>query len=204
VADSAEYSAIYSGFAVVLVFMIWVYLSWIIVLLGGAVAFHCQYPGYLRLRGRNLRLSTVGREQLGILIMVLVGRAQLSGQPAWTLHRLADAAGMPWEVVGDLLTALRNGGLLRVSGPEAEAYVLARDTDCIRLECIVRVLRSDGETPALGPVETDPILKPLLSRIATDAMGLTGERSLREVIRSAGSDAVVSDPRAGAPTAAKG
>ncbi|NJD07010.1 MAG: YihY/virulence factor BrkB family protein, partial [Methylococcaceae bacterium] len=56
VADSAEYSAIYSGFAVVLVFMIWIYLSWIIVLLGGAVAFHCQHPSYLRMGRRNLRL----------------------------------------------------------------------------------------------------------------------------------------------------
>src|SRR5262245_8884775 len=49
VATSAQYSAIYSGFAIGVVALIWVYLSWLILLLGADVAFYHQNP--LALRG---------------------------------------------------------------------------------------------------------------------------------------------------------
>jgi membrane protein len=182
VADSAQYSAIYSGFAVVLVFMIWVYLSWVIVLLGGSVAFHCQYPCYLRYAGRRPRLSTMGRERLGVLVMVLIGRSQLAGEPAWTLHRLADAVELPWEAVQKVLDALRQAGLLRVLDHDADAYLLARDTDCILLQDIIRALRSQGETPEFAAGRTDPALGRLLAQVAADCAGLAGERSLRDVV----------------------
>ena len=40
--------AIYSGFAIVLAAMIWLQLSWLILLLGAQLAFYVQNPGYLR------------------------------------------------------------------------------------------------------------------------------------------------------------
>ena len=40
--------AIYSGFAIVLAAMIWLQLSWLILLLGAQLAFYLQNPAYLR------------------------------------------------------------------------------------------------------------------------------------------------------------
>lgn len=53
VVESAKYTAIYSGFAIVLLFMIWVYLSWLIVLVGASVAFCQQHPEYLGAAGHS-------------------------------------------------------------------------------------------------------------------------------------------------------
>ncbi len=47
VAGSAKYTAVYAGFAIVVLSMIWLYLSWLIVLLGASLAFYVQHPEYL-------------------------------------------------------------------------------------------------------------------------------------------------------------
>jgi membrane protein len=44
VAGSGRYAAIYSSFAIVILFLVWLYVSWLIVLVGGEVAYFCQYP----------------------------------------------------------------------------------------------------------------------------------------------------------------
>ncbi|MGH8801561.1 MAG: YihY/virulence factor BrkB family protein [Casimicrobiaceae bacterium] len=39
VVSSARYSAIYSSFAILILFLIWLYLSWLVLLIGAAVSF---------------------------------------------------------------------------------------------------------------------------------------------------------------------
>lgn len=43
---STRYAAIYSSFAILL-FLIWLYVSWLILLVGADVAFYRQHPQYL-------------------------------------------------------------------------------------------------------------------------------------------------------------
>ncbi len=50
VVSVSRYEAIYAGFAIVIVAMIWLYLSWLILLLGAQLAFYVQHPEYLRAR----------------------------------------------------------------------------------------------------------------------------------------------------------
>ena len=45
---SSRMVAIYTGFAIVLTTLIWVYLSWLILLIGAQLAFYVQFPQYLR------------------------------------------------------------------------------------------------------------------------------------------------------------
>ena len=47
VVSSTQYAAIYSGFAILVLFMIWVYVAWLIVLVGASIAFYQQHPEYL-------------------------------------------------------------------------------------------------------------------------------------------------------------
>jgi membrane protein len=45
---SSQMVAVYTGFAIVLTTLIWVYLSWLILLIGAQLAFYLQFPQYLR------------------------------------------------------------------------------------------------------------------------------------------------------------
>jgi membrane protein len=44
VANSAQYAAVYSSFAIMIVFLIWLYVGWLIFLVGGEVTYFHQYP----------------------------------------------------------------------------------------------------------------------------------------------------------------
>ena len=44
IASSSKYDAIYSSFAIMIVLLIWLYLSWLILLVGSQIAFVCNTP----------------------------------------------------------------------------------------------------------------------------------------------------------------
>ena len=66
IGGSSKYTAIYSGFAVLLVFMIWLYLSWIILLVGATIAFYHQNPDQLKWKRSSGHLSARLRDQLAL------------------------------------------------------------------------------------------------------------------------------------------
>lgn len=186
-ANSAQYNAIYSGFAVILLFIIWLYLSWLILLLGGVIAFHCQYPRYLNYVSRQPRLSGRCKEQLGLVLMYLIGRSHFRGESAWTLHGLADAVNLPWESVAESLDCLRQSHLVLALDDEDESYIPARDTDAILLREIVQAVRSAGDQPTLSLPEHDlPQLELQRWSSALDQgiAQLFADRTLRDVIAS--------------------
>jgi len=47
VVSSTHYAAIYSSFAILVLFLIWLYVSWLVLLVGAALAFYLQHPEYL-------------------------------------------------------------------------------------------------------------------------------------------------------------
>ena len=67
VVSMSRYEAIYAGFAIVLVAMVWLYLSWLILLLGAQLAFYVQNPEYLPLGQRTLSASNATRERLALV-----------------------------------------------------------------------------------------------------------------------------------------
>ncbi|MEM7278070.1 MAG: YihY/virulence factor BrkB family protein, partial [Pseudomonadota bacterium] len=66
VANSAQTNAIYATFAVAISTLIWLYLSWLILLIGAQVAFYTQHPIFLRLGRQDPRLSNGLREKIAL------------------------------------------------------------------------------------------------------------------------------------------
>ncbi len=62
-ASSTQYDAVYSGFAVIIIFMIWLYLNWAILLLGASISFYHQNPKFLT-RRKQTRLNSITKENL--------------------------------------------------------------------------------------------------------------------------------------------
>lgn len=187
VANSASYSAIYSSFAAIILFMLWLYISWLILLLGGAIAFHIQYPRYLRYGSRHPRLSIQCIEQLGLELMYLIGLRHYQGQPALTLHTLADLVNLPWEPVGGVLSLLQRHQLLVVTDGENGTYQLARDTDAIHLQDILTAIRSTGDVDTL-PAITWPESVPALNGLRGAAGNLAAQAAAGLTLRAAFAD----------------
>ncbi len=184
-ANSAQYSAVYSGFAVILLSMIWLYISWLIVLLGGVVAFHIQFPHYLNYRSRRPHLSILSQERLSLVLMYLIGKHHTHGESACTLEDLANAVNLPWEPVADLLDCLKLGGFLVIMDGEAKTYLPAQDTDTILLRNIVAVVRSAGDQVELSiSGYSDDTTINFLSNLAQSPSLALENKTLRDMLEN--------------------
>lgn len=183
IADSTQYSAIYSGFAVILLAMIWLYISWLIVLMGSVVVFHVQYPRYLHYVKRRPRLSIQCQERLSILLMVMIGRQHLNRGTGCTIQQLADAVDVPWEAVEEILHGLTKAGFLLALENDS-MFVLAHDTDNILLIELLNVIRTagDGATSNQACIDTEPALQNLFAALEQRGVEFLQSSSLRDLL----------------------
>ncbi|HEX2542028.1 MAG TPA: YhjD/YihY/BrkB family envelope integrity protein [Caldimonas sp.] len=151
VASSSQYSAIYSGFAILLLFMIWLYVSWMILLFGASVAFYAQHPEYLYATGGEPRLSNRMRERLALSVMCLVVRDFGAGRNATSKPELARRLGMPMHTLQVVLDALEDQGLLVCSAGDPPKYLPAREPASVRLTEVLASVRAAGEKRFLSP-----------------------------------------------------
>jgi membrane protein len=137
---SSQMVAIYSGFAIVLTTLIWVYLSWLILLIGAQLAFYVQFPQYLRHGQDSIELTGVDREQAGLSIMYLIARDYEAGRTYWSAGRLAAELDLPGIALAPVLARLELAGLLLAT--EKEEFVPGRDPQGIMLADIVNAVRT--------------------------------------------------------------
>lgn len=145
VAGSSKYSAIYSGMAAAVLFIIWVNVGWLIVLVGAHIARYVQHPYLLKRHLGGRKVGQVQDEALALDVMTLIGCAYDAGEPGWTLESLAarGCCGSPDEVEG-LIQSLREGRLIVATNDEPAAYLPARSLETIPLQEIVAVARTGG------------------------------------------------------------
>ncbi len=181
---SAKTAAIYAGFAVVLLFLVWVYLSWLILLLGAQLSFYMQHPEHLRTGHDDVPLTGASRERLAMSVMYLIGERFLDGGPRWTINGLAERLDVPGSILDDVVSALQAHGL--VLDAEDDSVAPARDLATISLDAILEAIRHevpDPRRPAQRPVAPAD----QAARAADEALRASlRERNLRELIRPEG------------------
>jgi membrane protein len=139
IVKTTEVSAIYSGFAIVMVFMIWLYFNWLIMLMGVKVAFYHQFPAMLRMRQDRAVFSERFKYRLALSVMYLVAMHYQQNQPRWTMNALARHLKIPVAPILEVLQALQEQKLL-LTLPEDGSYLPARDSDTIHVRDVLRAV----------------------------------------------------------------
>ena len=182
VGTSGKYPAIYSGLATAIFFMIWLYLAWMILLIGTSISFHVQNPTSVIRPGQLLRLSNRIREKLALAVAVLVGERFYKGQPPHSVASLSSALGLPVAAVDDVVRALEGQGLLVSAGEDAVAYLPARSWDTVSVRHLIEKIRTHGEGSGLNSVTlTDQAIEEVWSRFERTLGVSVDEVSLREL-----------------------
>jgi membrane protein len=145
IASSSKYAAIYSGFAIGVLLLIWLYVNWLVLLLGAQVAFYVQYPQYLSRHPVQLRPSNRLRERLAFQIMFMVADHHINGRAPWTAEDLIRQLGLPMEPVHNVLRLMVDAGFLAETGGDPPAYLPRNDVDTMSLFELYEVVRSAGE-----------------------------------------------------------
>ncbi|HUG98425.1 MAG TPA: YihY/virulence factor BrkB family protein [Gammaproteobacteria bacterium] len=175
IVGSTRYAAIYSSFAIAVIALVWLYLSWLVLLIGAQISFYFQNPQRLR-RGRNeLKLSIAQVERLALGIMLTVGAGFHRGDRP-DFPRLAQALDCPARPLEEITSRLEEAGLL--ARTDDEAFVPGRDPQTIELAGILAAVR--GTDQGVGPVAG------IVSEIrAAEAERLAG-RSLADLVAGDG------------------
>jgi membrane protein len=173
VAKSVRTHAVYGSVAAIPIFLLWLYLSWAILLFGARLAFVFQYASAL-FQGAHAG-SRIGKEVLAGRALVVVGRAFDAGADAPDPGEVANALGAGADDVSDALGALKGAGLVVTLGDGG--LVPGRPLERITLLDVRRALL--GEESAPGPASS-PVAA--LVRGAEDAAaGRLAEVTLREL-----------------------
>jgi membrane protein len=180
VVESARWQSIYSGFAIVLLAMFWLYLSWLILLLGSQLAYYVQNPFRLRFGERTDPIDNDARERLSLAVMYLVASDFVRPSHGWTSESLAATLLVPRPALEPILETLTDAGLL--DRAMTERLIPGRDPHRIRLAEIIACVRGTGrdwhQTRESWNAEVDRIA----DRIDTVIDAELGARTLGELV----------------------
>jgi membrane protein len=183
VASSGQYAAIYSGFAILVLFMIWLYVSWLVLLFGASVAFYVQHPEYLYLSAGEPRLSNRVRERLALSAMNLVATRFLAGHAAPSQAELTRALGVPSHVLSVVLEALQARDLLVHTADEPALFLPGRDPTLITVTQVLDAIRCAGEAGFVLPSALPAMasVNDLIAQVQSAVDASVGHISLRDL-----------------------
>lgn len=183
VVSSTKYAAIYSGFAIVILFIMWLHVSWLILLMGGSVAFYNQHPEYLGLLTHELRFSSRVRERLSLLACFLIVQHFQYRLDPWTDVALARRLGVPLETLAQLLVALEQQSIVVAVSGDSGAYVPARDPGTVSMKEVIEIVRSAGESHhfSYGGIASVPAVDALCADMDAAIDQALGQRTLRDL-----------------------
>ncbi len=189
VRESARYGAAFGALAGAAFFMIWVYWSWCVVLLGAEVAYAHQTLGLYRREVRGTPPGAAARETIGLAIAVQCGRSFREGGEPWTADRLSDELDIPLRTVRDILGSLEAEGILReCGGEEIGAYQPARPLEQVRVSDVLGALRGPRQVE-LGAPEVARHVAEALQEVDQAMASSADSRNLRDLVQGLSSTA---------------
>ncbi|MGD8514846.1 MAG: YihY/virulence factor BrkB family protein [Granulosicoccaceae bacterium] len=181
VVSSARYAAIYSGFAILILFMIWLYLGWVILLIGADVSFYVQNPLQLTAPGTNLNLSRRDETRLTLAVMLYVGEAFHRGEQAPDIESLCLRTGVAQGIMADAVHYLVETDLLRETSGEHHGLVPARDMENILVRDILDTLDA-RHTLQLPRTRHDRQIEGLLKNLSDCRDEMLQEQNLKQFV----------------------
>ncbi len=157
VAGTAKYSAIYSSFAILILFLMWVYVGWLIVLVGAQVAYYHQNPAAYLTRLRWKHNTAAFREHLALTMLVHMTRRYLGQEPPYQEPELAMKLGVPLSAQEEIVEDFIDHGLVyRTIDPRS--LMLGKPPEQVTVLEILQLVCHREYPPVTGDSNTsDPV-----------------------------------------------
>jgi len=143
----ARYNAIYGSFAALPLFLIWMQLSWLIVLLGAEISFANQNVDRYEFEVDSLRISASFKRLLSLLIAHLIIKKFSKGEKPITVAQISNVLEIPIRIVRQIIYELVESRVLSETAAEEykePTYQPARDLKSLTIKYIVQQLDQKG------------------------------------------------------------
>ncbi len=163
----SSYGTIYGSFAALPLFLIWLNMSWIIVLAGAEIAFHSEYDflGVSSLQGTDTERTLVSEKALAVLFCKECFLNYKAGSPLPTLNELTKLLGINKKILHEVAEDLMVCGILSrgYNDDHEEFYLPAVNVHEITLKSVCDALDSLKEKKYF--VYQNPQVAEILSQI---------------------------------------
>ncbi|MEN6446709.1 MAG: YihY/virulence factor BrkB family protein [Syntrophaceae bacterium] len=143
----AQYNAIYGSFAALPLFLVWLQLSWLIVLFGAELSYAHQNAKSGDSQIDPCRISPSRGKMLSLLITRIIVVNFVKGEPALSAVRVSDALELPLALVKATLADLCEAGVLSETWSDnhaVPAYQPARDTGTLSVASVLTAFEDKG------------------------------------------------------------
>jgi len=182
VAYANRLTLVYTSFAILITALIWIYVAWMVLLIGAQLSFYVQNPQYLRRGQQEIRMTGSLAEQLALNVMVLIGRSYRSGEPGWTTSRIAARLEVPSALLATVIRSLECAKLIVAT--EDERLIPGRDMSEIDLNQIVDAARRHHAGEPVLYVRGTPEAERLTTVIELALRERLEGKTLREVVET--------------------
>jgi membrane protein len=158
------YGVVYGSFAALPLFMVWLQLSWLIVLFGAEISFAHQNVETYKLESGALGASPSFKRLLALSVTHLCVKRFIKGDKPLSAPEIANILETPIRLTNQVLYDLVTCRILSESGGENEKVVYyqpARSLDILSINFVVQSIDAlcSEEIPILKSPEIDRILK---------------------------------------------
>lgn len=180
VATSARTLSIYATFAIVILALIWLYLCWLILLVGALVSFYTQNPEHLRLGYRPASMSGRHAEQIALSLMTTAAKAFRDSSDQPTISEVAATLNLPGFLLSPIANRLVSAGLLARTAKD-QLYP-QRDPGGIQLKSVFDAVRMSQSTDVFTGGRWPKLVIDISDRMDSAMDEALGGQSLYELL----------------------
>ncbi|MDH4207193.1 MAG: YihY/virulence factor BrkB family protein [Desulfobacteraceae bacterium] len=143
----ARYNAIYGSFAALPLFLIWIQMSWLIVLFGAEISFAYQHVDTYDFEPDRHYISPAFKKLLSLQIAHLIISIFSKGQTPLTALKISQILEIPIRLVQQIVDELVEVGVLsntELKENEELSFQPARDINFITIKSIIQALEQKG------------------------------------------------------------
>jgi membrane protein len=145
----ANYNAVYGSFAALPLFMLWLQISWLILLLGAEISNTHHTTDHYGWAPNTKEISFYQKKTAALLIVHLLVKRFEKGDPPVTVKDIAQQLMMPIRLVQEVTTRLTDSGLISatiLANRNMPGYQPARSIQTLSIQAVVFALEQSDDT----------------------------------------------------------
>lgn len=154
----SKYNAIYGSFAALPLFLVWLQMSWLIVLFGAEISFAVQNVEKYEFEPDTQNLSHFSWRVLTLLITHLLVKNFSKGEKANTLSEMSKKLEIPIRLVSDIIYSLVDSGIvseINTIHEKEKAYQPAQDINNLTISYVLNAIDHAGTDKILAADSTE-------------------------------------------------